>query len=249
MRTEWGLVEPNAGYWQYGDTVAWRFTVPQDGVYQLSLEYSSQVEECPVQFWVDGVHAGNVKQQGTGGWDHYAMRPVALLSLKAGKHVIELNLGERGQSLNLRSGELARAEGEPLTFDETQVWLRPANVSPFAPNSPIRVEWLAEPPHFGFWTSGEKASWTLDLAKGGTFQSALTYATPTKGTRIQVVIDDEVAAEKELAETGDWSKFNSAEIGRIELAPGRHTVELIWDTPASFGAGNLRELKMQRLAQ
>jgi endoglucanase len=249
MRSEWGLERPNVGFWLYGDTVAWRFSVPKDGVYQLRLAIASQLSDCPVQFWVDGVHAGKASQAGTGSWVDFQERDVALLDLKAGEHTLELNLGERGQGFNLRGGALVPASGEPMTFDEAQVWLRPANVGILPGTSPIRVEWLAEPPHFGFWTSGEKVRWTISLGKGGRFQAGVMYATPTKGTKLSLLVNGTPLLEKELPATGDWGKFSQVDLGRVDLPEGAHAVELVWETPESFGAGNLREVKLQRVAQ
>ncbi|HEY8240095.1 MAG TPA: carbohydrate-binding domain-containing protein, partial [Kiritimatiellia bacterium] len=149
---------------------------------------------------------------------------------------------------NMRAASLSRTDGEPAPPDEKQVWLRPSNANPVGKDNPIRIEWLAEPPHFGFWNSGEKVAWTVTLAAGGTYQAVANYATPTKGTRFSLLVDGQPVSEKELVESGDWAKFSSLELGRIELTPGTHIVEAVWTTPESFGAGNFRDVRLQKLA-
>jgi hypothetical protein len=128
------------------------------------------------------------------------------------------------------------------------IWLRPSNVDPFRTNSPVRIEWLADPPHFGFWTTGEKIAWTVTVSEDGTYQASVSFATPTKGTHLTLAIDGQPVSDKDLTETGDWGVFATAELGRIDVKAGTHLVEAAWTTPEAFGAGNLRELRMQRLA-
>jgi hypothetical protein len=243
---EWGLAEPNLGFWAYGDTATWRINVPADGIYELVLRMASGQEECPIQIWLDGVRVGNVPQKGTWAWENYQDRPIARLNLSAGRHVLDLGLAERAQSINLRGGVLRPSTEAPLVADEAAIWLRASNMEPLRDKSPLRIEWLTDPPHIGFWTSGEKTAWKFHLAAGGSYKAQVTYGTPTKATLLALIIDGQTMPERELPDTGDWSKFDTADLGTLNLKPGDHVVEAVWKTPASFGAGNLREFRLQK---
>lgn len=248
LRTEWGLAVPNAGYWAYGDTVTWTFTIETEGVYELVLDMASGVDDCPAQLWLDGVHVANVPQAGTGAWEKYDERSAGLLHLASGRHTLDLSMAERGQSMNLRGAKLRPATGEALAPDGNAIWLRASNMDPLREKSPIRIEWLTDPPHIGFWTSGEKVTWHVRVAADTSYKSQATYGTPTKGTKFSLSIDGNPVAAKDLPDTGDWSKFETADLGIIRIPQGEHVIEAEWTTPASFGAGNMREIRMQRVA-
>ncbi|MFH0954003.1 MAG: cellulase family glycosylhydrolase [Verrucomicrobiota bacterium] len=246
LRYEWGMSPPNLGYWTAGDTAGWRIKVEASGVYEFGLNMANNSDKNLLQLWVDGVHAGNLPMPNTGGWRKYGEASLGRLELAAGPHILEIGQadGENG-FINLRGGWLKPAEGEPLAADETAVWLKPLNMEPLRPKTPIRVEWLNNPPNIGNWSPGEQASWKIRLKKGGAYAVRASYSTPNADTTLKVLVDGQPAAQKALASTGDWQKYSLEDIGAVTLSAGEHTIVAQWDVPRPTAPGNLRELQFQ----
>ena len=248
LRYEWGWTPPNVGYWAKGDTIGWRAQVPAAGVYELGLRLANNSDKNRVQVWVDGVHVGNLSIPNSGGYRKFKDRALASLSLSAGSHTIEIGQADDEKGfLNLRHGWLKPARGTAVTPDETAIWLRPFNAAPLRPKSPLRVEWLNNPPNFGNWSPGEKVPWKVTLSKGGSFLAKAVYATPNSDSTLKVLADGQQVSASPLKSTGDWQKYEAGDLGVIEFKPGEHTLAVQWDIAHPTAPGNLREIRLERL--
>lgn len=248
LRYEWGMKPPNLGYWTKGDTVAWKVEVPADGTYELGLRLGNNSDRNRVQVWLDGVHAANVSIPNGGGWRRFADRPLLNLALTKGTHVIEIGQADDEKGfVNLQGGWLKPAQSEAAAPDETALWLRPFNAAPLPPKSPIRVEWLNNPPNFGNWSPGEKVSWTIRLAKGGQYAALAICATPNSDSIVRLFLDGAQVGVAQAKSSGDWQKYEPADLGTVDLKPGEHTITFQWDIPRNTAPGNLREIRLERL--
>lgn len=246
LRYEWGVTPPNLGYWTAGDTVAWKVDLASHGVYELGFELANNSDRNVAQVWVDGVHAFNAPIDNTKGYRRYAGRTLGRLDLSAGGHVIEIAQGDSEKGfVNLRLGWLkpAREAAEPA--DESALWLKPFNMTMLRPKSPLRVEWLNNPPNLGNWDAGEKAAWRITLKKGGRFMAKASYATPNDDSTMQIMVDGKPAVAKVLPATKDWQTYRSEELGIVGLGAGEHTVAVVWNVNHPTAAGNLRDIRME----
>jgi hypothetical protein len=78
--------------------------------------------------------------------------------------------------------------------------------------------------NLGFWTNAEDfASWRLAVEKGGTFAVALTWSCEDgyEGSEFVLAVADQQLTGK-VAATGDWSEFQTMDLGTIRLDAGTH---------------------------
>jgi hypothetical protein len=74
------------------------------------------------------------------------------------------------------------------------------------------------------------------------------YATANDKATFDLSIDGKPALSVPSAPTGDWQKFSVLDMGNIELPPGGHTLTLTWNVDRSTNAGNLRDLRLEKVA-
>jgi len=88
----------------------------------------------------------------------------------------------------------------------------------------IRYESGEGKDNLGSWTNAEDfASWRLAVEKGGTFAVSLTWACEDgyEGSEFVLAVADQQLTGK-VAATGDWSNFQTMNLGTIKLGAGTH---------------------------
>jgi len=78
--------------------------------------------------------------------------------------------------------------------------------------------------NLGHWTNAEDfASWRLAVARGGTFAISLTWACEDgyEGSEFVVAVADQQLTGK-VTVTGDWTDFQTMDLGTIKLDAGTH---------------------------
>ncbi len=250
LRYEWGCTPPSIGYWSAGDTVGWRVHAPADGVYELVLRLANNSDRNVARVWVDGVHVAAAPVQNTQGFRKYADRTLCRIELPKGGHTIEIGQADSEKGfINLQRGWLRSVAGDAAQPDEHALWLRPFNATGLPAGSPIRTEWLNNPPNSASWSAGEKVSWRVVLRKGGRYAVRAAYATPNADTTLDVQVDGKAVVRKALPATRDWQTYAEHELGALDLAPGEHSITLRWNVPHPTAAGNLRDLLFVRSPQ
>ncbi len=250
LRYEWGWTPPNLGYWKKGDSVGWKVAVPADGNYELALCLGNNSESNLAGVWMDGVHVADMPIQNTKGWRNFQDRRLGVVRLTKGTHTLELTQADDVKGfVNIRHGWLRPAQSEPLPADEKSIRLTPFNVCRLPPKSPIRVEWLNNPPNFGSWNAGEQVSWKVTLARAASYAVAADYATANDGTTFDLSIDGKPVLSTPCASTGDWQKYGILELGHIDLQPGEHTLTLAWNVNRATAAGNLRNISLEKVEE
>lgn len=245
IRLEWGEELPNVSYWAAGDRVAWPVAVAAGGSYKLGLVLANVSPGNDVGVWLDGVHVmTRALGEPSGAWTTYVERAVGALELGVGKHVLELSHGPCADPyINLRGAVLvpaAEAGAEPA---EDMIILHGPNMDIPPAGSTMCVQWMDDPSAIGYWHSGEMATWQIRLHKGGEYDGWLTYATPNTNTVLTVLADGAQVAQATLPSTGNWWEFRTVGVGPLPLAPGAHTLALVWEGVNPEGCGNLKDLR------
>ncbi|MFH0881285.1 MAG: cellulase family glycosylhydrolase [Lentisphaerota bacterium] len=247
IRMEWGPARPNAGYWSKGENISWDISVTKEAVYELVIRMANTGDKNRVGVWVDGVRRLDSPVQNTTGWQNYQDRSLGHLSLSAGRHVITLNESDDEKSfINLQLAFLCVApDAKPQEALEDQMQFSAVNMT-LRSNSPVRVEWVNDPPNIGFWVPGERITWPVELERGGTYRPTITYATPDKDTTMNLLIDGKPVQSQSLGATGTWQTYKTVDLGEVKLEPGCHVVSLVWDARHQGSTGNFRELVLDR---
>ncbi len=241
LRMEWGWTPPNAGYWKKGDTISWYVDVEADGVWEFGLHMANNGDGNRAQVWIDGVHAVDASLPNTKGWRAYRDASVGHFRLAKGPHTVEFGQADdAGAFINLRGAWIRPSSSAAMEPDGRAIWLKPGRGMILAKNSPIRVEWMNDPPNIGYWDSGAKASWAVTLPRNGRYQVQPTYSANNPKTVLKILVDDQPALSQHLAGTGGWHTFRSSDMGQVEIPAGTHTLSAIWQTPAQEGAGNMQ---------
>ena len=248
LRYEWGWTPPNLGYWTKGDSLGWKITAPKDGAYELGLRLGNNSNTNSAGVWLDGVHIADLPIQNANGWRNFQDRNLGVIHLTKGAHTLEITQADDAKGfINLRQGWLRPTQADSVTPDEEAIWLTPFNMSSLPPKSPIRVEWLNNPPNISSWNAGQQVSWKFTLQKAGSYKVMANYATANDDATFDLAIDGKAALSNPSVSTGDWQKYSVRELGGLELPPGEHTLTLTWNVSRSTDAGNLRDLRLEKV--
>ncbi len=249
LRYEWGWTIPNIGYWSQGDAVAWKFNVSKAGVYELVLRVANNSDKTVASVWLDGVLAAKAPVKNTAGWRRFRDRTICRLELAEGPHVLEIGQADSEKGfINLQCAWLAPSPDSAWDPEEKAIVLKAVNMDRLPPMSPIRVEWLNNPPNIGSWSAGAQASWSFTLKKAGSFSVQALYATETALSNMKLMLDGQLLIAKDLKATGGWQEYKADELGTADLAPGRHMLTVKWDVNEQTAAGNLRAVRFERMA-
>ncbi len=250
LRMEWGPAWPNAGYWSNSDSVTWKIAVETEGVYDLVIHAANTSGKNRVGVWVDGVRRLASPIRNTLGWHQYEDQSLGRLKLSAGAHTITLDQADQEDSfINLRQARLRAAfEEQPHPPLENQMRFNALNMT-IRSNSPVRVEWVNNPPNIGFWAPGEQIAWPVELARGGAYRATITYATPDADTTMALLVNGQPLHERKLAPTKGWHIFKSVDLGEVQLDPGRQVLVLAWSADHAGSTGNFRELRLERITE
>ncbi|HPG01061.1 MAG TPA: cellulase family glycosylhydrolase [Kiritimatiellia bacterium] len=247
IQMEWGWMPPNVGYWGKDDAVGWYVDVPAEGDYELGLRMANNSNGCAVRVQLDGILMSNVPVAQTGGWQDYQDRSLGVYHMAQGRHWLEVGQGNAGDEfINMQHAWMRAGSGERVVPDEGRIVLGPFNGPRWHERSPIRVEWMNDPPNFGFWQSGEPVTWEIDLERGGSFDVAVEYGSPQE-SRLKVALDEDGdVLNGDLASTDGWHVFKRVGLGIATLTPGHHRIVVTWDGADAGGAGNLRSVTLAR---
>ena len=222
--------------------------MPKDGAYELGLRLGNNSDENLAGVWLDGVHVADLPIQNANGWRNFQDRNLGVMHLTKGAHTIEITQADDAKGfINIRQGWLRPTQSASVAPDEKALWLTPFNMSSLPPKSPIRIEWLNNPPNISSWNAGQQVSWKLMIQEGGAYKVMANYSTANDDATLDLSIDGKPTLSAPSASTGDWQKYSVLEVGSIELPPGEHTLALTWNVNRSTDAGNLRDLRMERV--
>ena len=100
--------------------------------------------------------------------------------------------------------------------------------------------------NIGFWDrSNEWVSWRARFSQPGRFTVSASWAGPNQSELVIEAAGQQVTGR--ITPTGDWAKFTTAELGRIEIAqPGEFEVKARPGNPQTWKPINLRWLKLDR---
>lgn len=242
---EWGHSVPNIGYWKKNDTVAWRFEVERDGVYEIGLRMANDADGNAAAIWIDGVKAKSAALPNTRGWRNFRDVVAGRFQLRAGAHTIELGQADASDSfINLQYVSVAPSSEPAEAADESEVRLIPATMLPLPERSPIRVEWQSNPPNIANWDPGQSVSWRVPLARPRRFTVEAVYATPNEESSLRITIDGKEACGGPIAPSPGWQEYATATLGVIELPAGEHEITATWRLPRRTHAGNLRLIRL-----
>ena len=249
LRYEWGYATPCIGYWKAGDVAGWKIRITQRGAYELGFQLANRSESNRMQVWVDGVHIADAPIQNTGGWRHFENRRICSVQLEAGEHTIQIGQADSSKGfINLQEGWLRPVAMEAgLVADEKSLWLNPFNMTKLLASSPLRVEWLNDPPNVACWRAGQSVSWKLRLQNGGRYETKVYYATANNDSSMKITLDKKPVLGKPVTSTGDWQKYRVIDLGEILLEAGDHEITLTWDVGHPTDAGNLRDIRMTKI--
>lgn len=247
IRIEWKWNYPNAGYWTRNDTLAFWVQVKEPGAYALGIRMANHSNNNKIQLWLDGIYARDFSLPNTGGWNAYKNVELDTVFLDQGLHVIELRQGDTQDAfINLQYASLQPSDKVPMVLSERTLHLTPVTHVDFDYQQPLRVEWTRRPPNFGYWHSGKYLTWNISLKKGAAYNVKITYATPNDDTVLTIGLDGSDLLSQQLPATGDWHNFDTANLGAMEIPPGKHQLTMRWETANPDGAGNVRELELTR---
>ena len=102
--------------------------------------------------------------------------------------------------------------------------------------------------NIGFWDRGDEwVSWKVQFPSAGKFKVSASCATPSNSSAFVL----EAAGQKlngKATQTADWDKFETAQLGEIEVAqPGEQLVSLRPLDAKSWSAMNLRFVRFDRV--
>ena len=249
LRYEWGYAPPSIGYWKAGDVAGWKVRVNRRGSFELGFQLANHSDSNRMQVWVDGVHVADAPIRSTAGWRNFEGKRICSLQLDAGEHAIQIGQADASKGfINLQEGWLKPVAMEAGLFaDEKSLWLNPFNMAKLSASSPLRVEWLNDPPNVACWRAGQSVSWKLRLRNGGRYETKVYYATANNDSSMKITVDKKPVLGKSVISTGDWQKYRVMDLGEILLEAGDHEISLTWDVGHPTDAGNLRDIRMTKI--
>ena len=90
---------------------------------------------------------------------------------------------------------------------------------------------------------GDDLAWEFENETDGDFNLILTMATPLKGVKFVIKIDDRSKREVELPVTPKWQEFESIEVQILDLKPGTHDLKLTVSKSAPVEEGKSVQLQ------
>ena len=241
---EWGYPVPNAGFWKQGDTIAWRFEIEKEGVYEIGVRMANDSDANLAALWVDGVRATDIALPNTRGWRSFQNVKLGRFQLAAGTHTLEVGQADDSDGfINLQYAWTADSEGGADALRETEIRLTPVNMEPLPEKSVLRVEWQSHPPNIANWDPGQPVSWKLNLSRPRRYQVEAVYATPHNDSSLRVTIGSKEGGITRPP-TASWQEYGTATLGTVDLDAGEQTLTAIWRVPRRTHAGNLRLIRL-----
>jgi alpha-L-fucosidase len=137
---------------------------------------------------------------------------------------------------------------DPLVIEDTSGVVRAAadgklvcNASDAATHGDkVRLEEQDGVTNVGYWIDPKDyVTWDLLVPAEGDYDVSMNYASPGKGDYIISVVSTSIAGQ--VAATGSWNTFKTATAGKLHLAAGRQTLNVIPGTPRP-AVMNLRQV-------
>ncbi|MCX7009719.1 MAG: hypothetical protein NTY53_21165, partial [Kiritimatiellaeota bacterium] len=113
----------------------------------------------------------------------------------------------------------------------------------------LRKENLAGGINIGYWQAPmDFVSWTVTVEQAGSYDCSIVYAVPASasGRDFEIRCGNARLFHKHLASTGDWQKYQTLYLGRLQLAVGVQELEMKPVGTIRMGLMNLREVRLQR---
>ena len=109
-----------------------------------------------------------------------------------------------------------------------------------------------DPKHnnLGLWVApNDRAAWNFDSEKPGRYEVRLDWACadPSAGNPYLIILGD-ARIEGHVEPTGSWDDYRSAKVGTVELAPGRHRLEVRPVVKVRGTLINLRAVELRPVA-
>lgn len=106
--------------------------------------------------------------------------------------------------------------------------------------------------NIGFWTTADDwVSWTVKVAKPGTFSVEITYAAEpgSAGSEYVVAVGDSQVAGK-TESTGSWTEFKTVALGSLKIPEaGRAVLAVRPKTKPGLGVMNLKSVRLKRTGE
>jgi alpha-L-fucosidase len=114
--------------------------------------------------------------------------------------------------------------------------------------SQLQLETRGGLPDIGYWDNGgDSVSWTAAVSKTGNFKVSAVVSTLNSGTGLTVEAGGQ-AVSAQAPVTGDWDKFQTVDLGQIEIkTPGELAVKVRATDPATWKAVNLNSVQLTPL--
>lgn len=252
LRIEWGKTAPNFGWWGDNDSVTWTVNVPEDGIYQVRIDYAfgSRDARPVVGLWLNDAFTAEFPVLPTGSWDSYKTGAVAAVRLSGGRNRIRFLTKRTDQGvMNLRSLTLVptNTNASVTETEGSRIRLSPLFVSRLEPaDGDTRVEWQNSPGNIGHWRNGEKAVWVFVIPQAGAYRLSFDFSSPLDKSKTAVSMNQSQARTIQLPKTGEWHSYRRVEGGLFWLTKGTNTLMFQSVTADPGGAGNLGEIYLER---
>lgn len=245
---EWGYDVPNIGFWKKNDTVAWRFEVEKEGVYEIGIRMANDADGNVAALWIDGARATDIALPNTRGWRTYRNHKLGRFRLTAGTHTLEIGQADPQDSfVNLQYVWFVPTSGSADPLRENEIRLSPVNMAPLPHQSAIRVEWLNNPPNIGNWDPGQSISWNISLARARRYNIEAVYATPNEESSLRITVGGKESGIK-LPPTTGWHEYGTAMLGTVDIPAGEHVLTATWRLPRRTHTGNLRMIRLVEIS-
>jgi alpha-L-fucosidase len=116
----------------------------------------------------------------------------------------------------------------------------------------LQVQGSGDTQNLGYWTNREDFPvWQAQITQAGSYSLEISYAcTPENaGSDYMVVVtkkgrDDGTYKEGTVKSTGDWNRFETENLGSLDLEPGTYTVAVRVKTMPHGAVMNLRQIRL-----
>ena len=154
----------NVGWTQTGEWLEYSIDVDSRDDYEAQIRVASRSNNGLISFDVDGSQAGNSQRiDNTGNWQRWRTQTVSLGNIRAGRHILRLNVEQGGFNINWIN--IVRSDGSVITV------VNPPTVSSPIVNPPIEIPPTINPPttdSFNLnanaepWENFDLSRWSLD---------------------------------------------------------------------------------------
>jgi len=238
----------NLGFWERPDDHArWAIQIQHAGRYKVEVHYACS--STPNSFVIQADNS-ELKSQvvPTGSWERYETRNAGFIDLRKGHHRLTLRPDGKmsGSLLDLQFVRLTLTQDAPQPALATAapdggILLRALNARAAGPTIKYMPEWQA----FGWFGPKDRVEWDVQVERAGAYDVILEWSVSAKESGKGFVF--EIGGERlngTIKSTGDWERFDSVLIGRINCAAGKHTATFL---PQPFEKGALLDLREIRL--